>query len=77
MADDDDDREDEPKPKPAGFSSLDALQVVFGVAACSGLIFYINGPAQNLNQTLFRLGVMVLGGIGLLVVTVIKIAQRK
>ena len=71
-----DEPEDEPGP-PTRYSTLDALQVVFGVAACSGLIFYVNGPAKNLNQTLFRLGVMAVGAIGLLVVTIIKLANRR
>jgi hypothetical protein len=71
------DDEDEPAPKPTGFSTLDALQVVFGVAACSGLIFYVNGPAQNTNQALFRLGVMGLGLLGLVVVTIVKFLSRR
>jgi hypothetical protein len=73
----DDDREREPEPKPAGFSTLDGLQIAFGIAACSGFIFYVNGPAKNLNQTFFRLGVMAVGAIGLLIVTIIKLANRR
>jgi hypothetical protein len=72
-----DELDDEPKPKPAGFSGLDGLQLVFLIAACSGAIFYVNGPAQNANQAFFRLGVMVLGGIGLLVVTIVKLTTRR
>jgi hypothetical protein len=70
-------REDVPRPGPAPLRVLDILQIVFLVAACSGLFFALQGPAKNEAQALFRLGVMIAGGIGLLVVTILKLASRR
>jgi hypothetical protein len=68
---------DEPKPEPKRFGGLDALQVVFGVAACSGVFFTISGPAKNTGHLLFRLGVMGVGCLGLLVVTILKLTRQR
>jgi hypothetical protein len=70
-------REDVPRPGPAPLRVLDILQIVFLAAGCSGVFFTVNGPAKNEAQALFRLGVMVVGGIGLLVVTVLKLTSRR
>lgn len=64
------------EPGPTKFKTLDALQVVFGVAACSWVFFAISGPAQNGAQALFRLGVSLIGLIGLVVVLVLKRNRR-
>ena len=74
---DDDEREERRDPEPTRFGALDALQVVFGVLACSGVFFYVNGPAKNPAHALFRLGVMAAGGVGLLVVTVLKLNGQR
>ena len=68
--------DEEPPLEPTKFKTLDALQVVFMVAACSGAFFSISGPAKNTGHLLFRLGVMAVGGIGLLVITIIKLSRR-
>src|SRR5262245_4242976 len=39
--------DEEPSPEPNKFGTIDALQVVFLVAACSGAFFSISGPAKN------------------------------
>lgn len=65
------------KPKPAPIQVLDILQIVFLVAGCSGVFFTLNGPAKNEAQALFRLGVMIVGGIGLVVVTILKLTTRR
>jgi hypothetical protein len=72
-----DEREDRPKPAPAPLKVLDILQIVFLVAGCSGVFFTLNGPAKNEAQALFRLGIMIVGGIGLVVVTILKLTTRR
>ena len=69
-------KRDKPAPGPTRFGTLDALQVVFGVAACSGVFFAVSGPAKNPAHLLFRLGVMGVGLVGLTVVTVVKLSRR-
>jgi len=70
-------RGERPKPAPAPIRVLDVLQIVFLVAGCSGVFFTLNGPAKNEAQALFRLGVMIVGGIGLVVVTILKLTSRR
>ena len=72
-----DEYDDEPKPPATRFSTLDALQVVFLVAACSGVFFTISGPARNAEHAMFRLGIMGLGLLGLVVVTLVKYLSRR
>ena len=71
------DEEPESGPEPTRFGLLEGLQVVFGVAACFGLVFHLQGPAQNPAQTLFRLGVVAVGAVGLVVVTVLRLALKR
>jgi hypothetical protein len=71
-----DGEERESRSGPAPIKALDVLQIVFLVAGCSGVFFTLNGPAKNEAHALFRLGVMVVGGIGLVVVTILKLARR-
>jgi hypothetical protein len=70
-------REKTPQGAPGGFSWLDGLQIAFVVAACYGGFSFLRGPAANGAQLLFRVGLSVVGLIGLLVVAVIKLARRK
>lgn len=73
----DDDRKERRKLEPPKFATLDALQVVFGVAACMGGFFFIQGPAKNTAHLLFRLGIMGVGMVGLLVVTILKMNRPR
>ncbi len=74
---DDDELDDEPRPEPTRFTLLDGLQVVFAVAGCSGLFFALNGPAKNEAHALFRIGIMVVGVVGLGVVSIIKFSRSR
>jgi|GEM_PF-3684489 len=64
--------ERQPEPEPKKFTLLDGLQLVFLIAACSGVFFAIRGPAANEAQAIFRFGVMLGGLFGLAVVTILK-----
>jgi len=72
---DHDEPKEKPEPEPTRWSLLDVLQLVFLIAACSGLFFAFR-PAANEAQAIFRLGVMVAGLFGLAVVTILKFVQR-
>lgn len=67
----------EPGREPTNFGLLDGLQVVFLVAGCSGFFFSLRGPPANEAHALFRIGLGVVGLIGLVAVTAIKFARRR
>jgi hypothetical protein len=69
--------DDDGKPGPTPSGPLDTLQMVFTIVACLGAFFYFRGPAHNNAQLLFRLGVMGVGAVGLLVVTVLKLTRQR
>lgn len=73
----DEDRGGKPKPGPAPLRALDILQIGFLVAGGSGAIFALRGPAHNEGQALFRLGLMGVGLVGLVVVTILKLTSRR
>lgn len=74
---DDDRPEGEPGPDRTPLGGLEGLQLVFGIVACLGVYFYFRGPAANEAQFLFRFGVMVVGTVGLAVVTILKLVRRR
>jgi hypothetical protein len=74
----DKDRHDERRePEATQYGLLDGLTVVFAVAACLGLFFYFSRPAENQAVVWFRLGLAILGSIGLVAVSVLKMTRSR
>ena len=67
----------EPDTEPTRYGLLDGLSVMFAVAACFGIFFYLRGPAKNELHALFRLGVVGVGLVGLVVVMVLRLVQKR
>jgi hypothetical protein len=70
---------DEPQrpPKPKSISSLESLQLGFMIVSAIGAFFYFRGPAQNDAQLAFRIGVIAVGFIGLLIVSIIRLTRKR
>jgi len=68
---------DKSEPNAPQYRLLDGLTVVFAVAACLGLFFYFSRPAENQAVVWFRLGMAVVGSIGLVAVSVLKMSRSR
>jgi hypothetical protein len=65
------------EPEATQYGLLDGLTVVFAVAACLGLFFYFSRPAENQAVVWFRLGMAIVGSLGLVAVSVLKMSRNR
>jgi len=70
-------RDEKGEPQVTQYGLLDGLTVVFAVAACLGLFFYFSRPADNPAVVWFRLGMAIVGSIGLVAVSVLKMSRSR
>ena len=72
-----DERGEKSEPNATQYGLLDGLTVVFAVAAFLGLFFYFSRPAENQAVVWFRLGMAIVGSIGLVAVSVLKMSRSR
>jgi hypothetical protein len=64
-------------PDATRYGLLDGLTIVFAVAAFLGLFFYFSRPAENPAVVWFRLSMAMVGSIGLVAVSVLKMSRSR
>ena len=71
------DKSKKKKPDNQSMSTMDMLQMIFALTAAFGGFFLFQGPSANTAQAVFRWGLVAIGSIGLITVTIIRFTSNK